>query len=187
MVSTSSVNATALLVLQQSAPLPTSRIQTGTGGNSLLAVANGVSSSGHVNKARGKIAEALFDRTTPDVTEMKVHLMKRLGEKFGLSMDDFDSPRAYGAAIREAIGHLKQQPGGSLALAEMEKDLGLDKLGISLDTVVDAIINPGRESDQKLDAALREQLGKDAGDHRASDARKGIPKLQADGIGLYGF
>lgn len=186
MVAIASVATTALLVLRQSALAPQSLAQRAPAQESLLATANGSPEASPAAKSRGRIAEALFDRSAPDVTEMKVHLYERLGKAFGISMEDFDSPGAFGSAIAEKISQMKRDPGGSMALMEIEKKLGLDKLGISLDTLVDAIINVGGDSDKKLTEALVRKLGEDASTDRKDGAVSGALQLQRDEIGLYG-
>lgn len=64
------------------------------------------------------------------------------------------------------------------ALVEIENKLGLDKLGVSLDTVVNAMIDPGGDDGDKLDAALRRRLGEAGKDHSA------LARL--DELGRYG-
>lgn len=185
MVSTPPVNTAALSVLRQAASLSPSAAQERPQQDALLAAANGSTGVGHLSQTRGKIAEALFDRSTPDVTEMKVHLYERLGKEFGISMADFDTPRAFGAAISEKISQIKRDANGALILSELEKKLGLDKLGISLDTLVDAIINVGGDSDKKLTEAIKKKMADDSGD--GQHATKSIPQLKSDEIGLYRF
>ena len=63
-------------------------------------------------------------------------------------------------------------------IAGLEKNLGLDKLGITLDDLISAIDSPVGESAKKLDEALKELAG---GEH------KGAPgDLRPDAAGLYG-
>src|SRR5690606_31097102 len=50
---------------------------------------------------------ALFDPGRPDATAMKARLIERLGEAFGLSMDDFESQYAYGMALREIVDGIR--------------------------------------------------------------------------------
>lgn len=114
---------------------------------------------------------------------MKVRLMERLGEELGISMDDFNSVRSYGLAIRQAVEEIKREPGGGFFLAELEKKLGLDDLGISLDTLVDAMTDPTGEADRKLEAALKAQVG----DIFDEDDKAALAALAPDEIGLYGF
>ncbi len=189
MPSASSVNSTALLILQQTNPASSSTDTTKQSGNTLLAVANGVAEAGAgpQAQARAKVSEALFDASKPNVMQMKIDLMRRLGEEFGISVDDFESASKFGAAIRDAIGQIELQEGGALALIAIERKLGLDKLGISLDELVSAIIDPESDDAEKLDAALSKKLGEDAKDGAKDTARVSIAPLQRDELGLYGF
>ncbi|HEX2840611.1 hypothetical protein [Hyphomicrobium sp.] len=189
MPSISSVNSTAVLILQQTTSTASSTDTTKQPGNTLLAVANGVYDvgAGPQAQARKKVSEALFDASKPNAMQMKIDLMHRLGDEFGISMDDFESASQFGAAIRDEIGKIKLQEGGALALAAIEKKLGLDKLGISLDELVSAIIDPEGDEAEKLDAALTKKLGEDARDGTKDTARVSIAPLQRDELGLYGF
>lgn len=186
----SSVNASALFVLQQVGATSHSPAANTTPGSQLIATANGNSSHattsalGNSTQARSKIDSALFGSTAVDPTAMKVHLMERLGEKFGISMDDFASPRDFGTAIKEAVGQLKLRDGAA-AIVALEKDLGLDELGISLDTLVGAIMDTGGKDDQKLDAALRKKAGLDADASKDAGSRSTVVRLRSDAIGLY--
>ncbi len=90
-----------------------------------------------------RFPEALFDHSVPTVSQKRIELMRRVGDEFGLKLEDFETSSKFGAAVREKIGQIKLQPGGALALAAIEKKVGLDKLGISLDDFVDAMMDPG--------------------------------------------
>lgn len=184
MLSISTTGSAALFLLQRAAPLQAQSGERRDPAADLVAVANGGPvSDGQSAQAKGRIAQALFDRSIPDVTEMKVRLMERLGEELGISMDDFDSVRSYGFAIRQVVDQIRQEPGGGLFLAELEKKLGLDDLGISLDTLVDAMLDETGEANRKLDAALKAHLG----DIFDEDDKAALAALAPDEIGIYGF
>lgn len=131
-------------------------------------------------QASYRTGQSLFDLSVPDPTAMKVRLMERLGEEFGFDMDDFSSREAYGRAIRKAVDDLKAA-GGFSELKRIEKELGLDELGITLDTLVNAIVQPGGDADEAVDAALRSELGQD------EQGRDIARMFQQDEIGRYGF
>lgn len=190
MLSISTTVSAALVILQRAAPLSAgSGERRDPAAADLVAIANGAAgpgisaAGGHSAQAKGRIAQALFDRSIPDVNEMKVRLMERLGEELGISMEDFDSVRSYGLAIRQAVEEIRREPGGGFFLAELEKKLGLDDLGISLDTLVDAMTDPTGEADRKLEAALKAQVG----DIFDEDDKAALAALAPDEIGLYGF
>lgn len=128
-----------------------------------------------------------FGPNTMDITSMKVRLMERLGEAFGISMDDHPDARSFGHAIREVVEKLKMSPDGLKVLAKVEKDLGLDDLGISIDTLIGAIIDPTGDDAEKLDAALREQVGESIEDEREAETLQRLARMGLDDAGLYGI
>jgi hypothetical protein len=187
MLSTSSVMTAAVQILQQ-ANANTSSDERQQPSTAVLSIANGVAAPGvgAQSKARAKLSEALFDQSVPTVIQKKIELMRRVGDEFGLKVEDFESASKFGAAIREKIGQIKLQPGGALALAAIEKKVGLDKLGISLEDFVDAMMDPKGSDAEKLDAALTKSLGDDAAEDTAGSPRDRVAALQRDDLGLYG-
>lgn len=169
------VNGTALLILQQP------RALTGVAGNDPAGIggATGLLGSGSpFAQARAKISDAMFSVNSVDPTEMKVRLIERLGKEFGIEQSDYTSMADYGADIKRAVEALKARPGSAPAIIAIEKELGLDKLGISLDDLVNATLDPNGDASKKLDAALKKQAG---------EAGKGIAgSLHWDEIGIYG-
>lgn len=182
----SAKNAAALTILQQ-ASRSRDTADGKAAGADLAAIANGVQDSADAGKpsnsiqARARINEALFSVNALDVNKIKVDLMERLGKEFGISMENFESVSAYGAAIKRAVEWLKRQDGGAKVLMEIEKKLGLDELGISVDTLVNAMIDPGGKDAERLDAALKEKAGKALEDAGGFDPFF----VRADEIGLY--
>jgi hypothetical protein len=81
-----------------------------------------------------------------------------------------------------------QASGADQRIAEIEKDLGLDKLGVSLLDVVSSAQNPDR--DDALTQALVEQMrteNKDEADKAEKDKDTSVSsRLAPDDIGLYG-
>lgn len=189
MSTTARLNSAALFILQEAGAHTASGNEAQSSGGNLIAAANGISIpsvSGAQSQAKAKISDALFDNSV-DVQQMKVNLMRRLGEELGVNMDDFERPAEYASAIRDIIGKIKAQPEGALFLAELEKKLGLDELGVSLDELVDAISSTDGEGARKLDAALRDKLGEDAKDAAQEGAEGVLRAMQTDETGLYGF
>jgi hypothetical protein len=189
MSTTARLNSAALFILQQANAQPASGDEAESSGGNLVAAANGISIpsvNGAHSQAKAKISDALFDNSV-SVQEMKVNLMRRLGEELGISMDDFERPAEYASAIRDVIAKIKAQPEGALFLAELEKKLGLDELGVSLDDLVDAISSTDGEGARKLDAALRDKLGENAKDAAKNGAEAAYRAMRTDETGLYGF
>lgn len=182
MPSISATNITALLMLQpppQRAEKPTT--------NSLIATTHGLADGKGAGfgkpttAAQARINEAMFGVNADDPTATKVKLIERVGKAFGIEQKDYTSLSAYGWAIRNAMEEIKRQAGSAFAFAGIEKDLGLDKLGISLEAVVNAIIDPESDDGKALDAALHRQAGENArgkdnrsagnGEAKANDAK----------------
>jgi hypothetical protein len=65
------------------------------------------------------------------------------------------------SATPASVGQLKLAPNAQLVIAGIEKEIGLDKLGVSLDTVINAIIDPMGKDNDKLNAALEKKIGMD--------------------------
>ncbi len=134
--------------------------------------------SGH-GAAKGiKASGSLFDPGRQDVSKLKVNLYERVGKVFGIAMDDYDSLSSYGAAIRQEVSNLVRQHGAAV-LTGIEKQLGLDKLGVSLMTVIGAMTDPGSDDERRLTDALRASLGD------TDDKHEGRSRAEDDGIGLY--
>lgn len=191
-LSTSTVNSAAMLILQQ-VRVPAADADAGAApADGLMAAANGIPLSGNAGaskpsrQAQAKVVEALFSANTVDANKLKIKLMERLGKQFGLSVEEFDTQASFAAAVRDAVGQIKQQENGYLQLIAIEKELGLDKLGITLDELVNALIEPETEDGRKLEAALRKQAG-DAEDGNGTEAslRALLALMHHDGDGVY--
>lgn len=170
------VNTTALLILQQPRQLVTP-----ADGSQDVSGASGLTGVGSpLTQARARIFEAMFSVNSVDPTEMKVRLIERLGDEFGIKQSDYTSMASYGMDIQRAVEALKAKPGSAQTITAIEKKLGLDKLGVSLDDLVNATIDPNGRAGKKLDAALKKQAGE-------MGKREGIAGLlQPDEIGIYG-
>lgn len=191
----SSSQSSAVLLLQQATrPMSSGEPSPIASGASLVAAANGVElpsdkdGAGAASRANGKISEALFKPNVPNAIEMKLHLMKRLGEEFGIKLEAHESHASFGRAIEAEINKIKMKPEGALILSAIEKKLGFDKLGFSLDAFVNAIIDPKGADGQKVDAAIKDHLNlDDEGQDKAEEARAALEALRIDDAGLYGF
>ncbi len=134
-------------------------------------------------QAQASATQSVFDRQTPDINEMKINLMERLGKEFNISLDDFESSRAFGLAIKRVVQAIKYKQDGMGYLIELERKLGLDKLGISIDTLIGAMIDPKGHDNEKLEAALRTKID----DVSDTDEKKAIAAFLSEETGLYGF
>lgn len=186
----SPLHSSAVLILQQ-ATRSTSQGDGRAASVDLVAVANGVEDTGRTDgatrQAKTKIAESFFKPNAPSVTEFKLHLMKRLGDELGIEFEDHETNASFGKAVKAAIDDIKRQPGGFAILSAIEKTLGFDKLGFSLDTFVDALIDPESSEGRRVDAALKDHLGiTDDDADAAKDAQKALNAVvRFDTDGLY--
>ncbi|MDX8520851.1 hypothetical protein [Mesorhizobium dulcispinae] len=172
----SALNSGAFLILQ---PQRLTSTET-SAGDGLVASINSASASpgagSPLTLAQARITESMFSVDSLNVTATKVRLMERAGKELGIDQADYESVFSYGSAVKNAVEALKRQ--SPSAIAEIERQLGLDQLGVSLDTLVAAIIDPQGSDGDRLDAALEKHLGEIAGDEAAS--------VQPNEIGLYG-
>jgi hypothetical protein len=113
----------------------------------------------------------------PSLTQTKLDLFERAGEALGVARSDFGSTTDYAQAVERALGKLKLDPNGRSIIQAIERELGLDKLGVSLDAVIDAMLDP--EANEELNKALLEQAGESPSDVKTLLVRP-------DEIGMYG-
>lgn len=151
----------ALLILQRQPLVPTEKAQDA--GQNLVASANGqpanqtVGTSAQPTKSQSKISESLFDVNNPSVTQMKLALIARTGQELGVDKDDYASMDDFVAAMKNVVTNIKGQKGWEQVVSKIERDLGLDKLGVSLDDVINSARDP--EKDDKVSEALKKQAG----------------------------
>lgn len=178
-------DAAALLILQQAhlSPLSAGRKPAA---DPVLAAASGATAPAAARDgdnslvARARITEALFSVNSLDPTKMKANLFERLGKELGLSIDDFETVSAFGEAVRRAVDAMRREPEGGRAIAAIETKLGLGKLGLSVDTLIEAMIEPGGDADEAVEAALLKAV-KETDEKALAGAR---PPL-IDDAGLY--
>ena len=101
--------------------------------------------------ANDKINAHFFNTSALDVNEMKVKLIKSLGEILGIEKQEGQSGYSYGVQLEKAIAQL-----GPMATFALTDKLGLADLRITLDDLVKAIKNPYGKEDDKLETALEE-------------------------------
>lgn len=174
------VNSNAALILQQSKINPIPLDKNKAPDNDILAVANGIDARKEAKDV--KTADDYWGVFQTDPTQMKAKLFKALGDAFGFDIKDFKSIKSFGNAIRAKVEKMKMSPEGRHALADIEKKLGLAELGISLDTLIEAIISPEGAASDKLDAALAEQSTEE---DELAEAVEILDSVKVDGNGLY--
>ncbi|MFK4259938.1 hypothetical protein [Agrobacterium tumefaciens] len=183
MTTVSNVNSVALLMLQQAEPLTTAG-QNRSSPDNLVAIANGVSERISVSKqpgqAESKISESMFSVNELSITKMKLDLIDRTGKALGVDQADYASREEFVNAMERALGKLKME-GGQAAVMALNKELGLDKLGISVEDVINSAKDP--DANDKVTKALEKEAGKKADD---TDAVSQPLSLKPNEIGLYG-
>lgn len=183
MTTISSLNSAALLILQQ-----TNRVspagQDKSGSDDLVAVANGlgtkVGATRQPSQAQAKISQAMFSVNDVNITKLKLELIDRTGKALGVDPNDFVSRDEFVDAMQKAFLSLKSE-GGTAAVMGLEKKLGLDKLGVSIEDVIFSARNP--DGNDKLTKALEKQAGKTK--EKLEDLQTMLSQ-QPDEIGLYG-
>ncbi|NKL23891.1 hypothetical protein [Rhizobium leguminosarum] len=90
-----------------------------------------------------------------DVAKQKVAIVGAVGDKLGLQSDHYPSADDYEKDVVNKLQLLKQSPDGKQKLDDIVAKLGLDKLGVSIDTLIGAVNAPGGEDDQRLANSFR--------------------------------
>lgn len=146
----SGANSSALLLLRQTSSANLDR----------KAPQAGAASTNEATPA-DKIANILANAPGVSLPD-QVRLLQKVGEVLGVDMNKYASPTAYASALKQAISNLKAAAMASgqswtLVVKGLEHQMGLDKLGISLDTVINALDGDGGSQD-----ALNKALEKHA-------------------------
>ncbi len=186
----SNPNSTALLILQKTNFNRVTDQKISLSSSDLAAASIGAKSTIGVtaqpSQAESKIAGALYSVNSVSVTEMKLDLIDKTGKALGVNQEDYASRDEFVDAMRRALGKLKIEEGLSAVVA-IEKDLGLDKLNLSIDDVIASAADP--DSNDKVTEALKKEAGIVADDREKDgedeDEDQASAVFQADEIGLY--
>ncbi len=124
---------------------------------SLAAITNGLSAktgvTGPETQAQSKITDTL---SAASLTQYKLMLYKRVGDELGVKEEDYATPQQYASALKDVVRQINAQKDGRAVILRIEHDLGLDQLGVSLDTVISSIDDP--KAAKTLDDALKYHL-----------------------------
>lgn len=173
------VNSAAIHILQQSKTTSQQVDKNAPADNKIVATTNGVKSD-EVEETTG-----YWDINTVTPTQMKIKLFETVGEAFGLDEDNFSDFAAYASAIQATMEKMKEDdPLAFMVFHEIEKYLGLDELGLTLKSVVEAMIEPGGSADETLDAAMKEQADEINGDFGDGEDEV-FGSLRVDSNGIY--
>lgn len=160
MTSIPGVNSTASLILQQLSSVAPAPGEEKNSAN-LAAIANGLSSKAGVTGAEAQAQAKITDTmSAASLTQARMQLYARVGEALGVKEEDYATPQLWATALRGVVRAIRAQKGGDAAILQIEQKLGLDKLGVSLDTVIDSISDPGGGASNALNDALKKAAGK---------------------------
>lgn len=180
-----SVNSIALHILSHDRLPAASATKQDTPGSDLIAAANNVRKPSDETPAI--LTDDVFSVNSTDPNKLKMHLFERLGASLGVKMDDYASLSDYGKVIRDIVEKIRATPDGHQKLKEIERELGLTKLGLSIDILINAMINPGGRDDDKVDEALMRQVGGASADGQNEDPRVILQSMRIDETGTYGY
>ena len=154
-----------------------------------------VGSAGSASAATS--TDELFKATTSNVTQMKISLFERVGEALGVDKEDYASEAKFYDAVASRFSALVMQEDSHIFIGKLEQELGLYELGVSLRTVVTAMVEPSGKDAEKLSDALEqralaseEQAKADAEQVKAMEAERAMSEAAAlkpvkDELGIY--
>lgn len=189
-LTTISSSSTALSLLQLAAgtPVTATTIAVQRAADTITSLASGRAQIGEVTVNRqpspgeSKVAEAMFGVNHPSITKQKLDIIDKTAKALGVNQDDYASREDFVDALQKAFGRLKID-GGDAAVHGLEKELGLDKLGVSLQDIIDSARDP--EANDKLTKALKRKAGVFGDDTDGNDMSPSLPGAGGD-IGFYG-
>ncbi|KPF44458.1 hypothetical protein [Rhizobium sp. AAP43] len=111
--------------------------------------------SEEARRSRAKIVSSMFNHENVSVNELKMKVADKLAEKLGLDVDRSRSYFTLGKLIEDIVSKMD-----AMARSELERAVGLDKLGISLTTFVSALSDPTGDGTERLNAALEKSAGR---------------------------
>ncbi|MEI2300068.1 hypothetical protein [Ensifer sp. MJa1] len=122
--------------------------------------------------ANEKINAHFFDNARGDASNNRAVLIRAVGEYFGIDRETFNSDAAFARNVENQLKNLKADE-----IAKIEEELGVDKLGMSLGDLVEALKNPSGRENEMLKAALGE-TGENGAQGQAQ-AAKAVDRLKS--------
>lgn len=117
------------------------------------------------DKIRSKIAGAtVFDNSRMSKTEFKAKILKEIASSLGIDLDKGGADlKRLAKFIRGKLAYMKSQdPVGYEEFMEgITKRLGLDKLGLKAEDIVEAMADPSSQKAEEVDQKLDVYFGKD--------------------------
>ncbi len=188
MTSISNVTSAALAILQQLNKGTTVSDQPSSPADGLIAVATGQTNKAGVSKqptpAQSKVSEAMFSMSKDSIAKQKLDLIERTGRALGVERTAYSSMDEFVAAMKKVYGEIKVQAGGMGAFHALERQLGLDKLGLSIEDVIESAQDGG--SNDKVTKALERRAKKEKDEASGSGSDEAI-QIDAAAANLYGL
>jgi hypothetical protein len=122
-----------------------------------------------------KLSEQLFSLDHQSVAKLKMQLFEKVGEALGVDLDAFANFEDFAKEVEAAYRRVLRDE-GALAIKAIERETGLDKLGLSLRDVVESMKDP--DENDKVSQALIEEYNLDRGDKDDKDADKSHHHLE---------
>jgi hypothetical protein len=173
------IKANALQILQQTQSqgvLLQGRSPTDLSGAST----QGISSQTEIlDPAKSKLAASIFSVTNVDINELKLNLMNRAGKALGLDENNYPSTDEYFEAVGHVVQTLKTH-GSEGVIKSIEKEIGLDKLGVSLE---DLFSKDDPEASDRVTKALEKTGGNH--DEEMRSAEGSLVRIAIDASGIY--
>ncbi len=117
------------------------------------------------DKIRSKIAGAtVFDNSRMSKTEFKAKILKEIARSLGIDIEKGGADlKRLANFIRYKLAYMKSQDpvGYEEFMEEITKRLGLDKLGLKAEDVVEAMADPSSQKAEEVDQKLDVYFGKD--------------------------
>jgi hypothetical protein len=130
----------------------------------LVAIANGAAKSSPNTGAletgspstvpHAKLSAQLFSLDNQSVSKLKMQLFEKVGEALGVKLESYIDFSDFAKDVEAAYIKMKRE-GGQLAINAIERETGLDKLGLTLRDVVESMKDP--EGEDKVSKALIEE------------------------------
>lgn len=188
MTAISNVPSAALAILQQLNKGTTMTEQSPSAADSLIAVATGqvnkVAVSKQPTQAQSNVSEAMFSMSRDSIAKQKLDLIERTGRALGVERSDYSSMDEFVAAMKKVYGEMKVQPGGMALIQALERQLGLDKLGLTIEDVIESAQDGG--SNDKVTKALERQAKKEKDEASGTGSDEAI-QIDAAAATLYGL
>lgn len=134
-----------------------------------------------LNPAKSKLSESMFSVNSVDVNKMKLNLIDRAGKALGVDPTNYASQDNFIEAVQDIVRDLKLH-GNESVINSVEKEIGLDKLGVSLEDLVNSASDP--EANERVTKALEREAGKQD-EHKDSKGAGDFIGITLDANGIY--